>query len=231
MPIMAEQIKVLPPNIKDLPQLENINPLQPLKDLIQKDKAATLPLKGYILSVPPGSVFPVMMKTSVSSSDNNFGEIFICKLIEPVTLNGNIIIPIDSDVVGVIDSIEKPGRFNKHAKLDVKFTHFMLPDGSKVPIKAKIMTTDHTGVLRGGNIKSQLIKNLSSTSITATTGLLGGLLVGAVSNSIATGAAVGSGIGAIAGLGWIFSRKGKNIILKRDTMFNIVLEEPITAGK
>ena len=95
------------------------------------------------------------------------------------TNEGTEILPPSSKIVARISQIEKPKSFNRSGKVHLDFKYVELPDGTQIPIKAKLFSKKD--YLYRGKMNA-LAKGVGST--------LGGMAVGT---------AAGCGIGIAAG--------------------------------
>jgi hypothetical protein len=217
----AEEYKVLPP----VSSLENINNQQKFN--------TSSALQGSVSTVPTGTYFPVVMTSSLNSATSQMGEVFTAYTNAPISINGNTIVPENSQLVGQITYVDPAGRIGKYGIMDVRFTSVILPNGQKMPIYGKLMTSDKnvTGRLKGGSLKRQLATGVGSTVIGLGGGTLAGLTTGSLMGSAGGGAVFGLTTGGIASLVYIFARKGKDVTLPSGTKLNVMLEQPINVGK
>lgn len=95
------------------------------------------------------------------------------------TNEGTEILPPSSKIIAEISNIEKQKSFNRSAKIHLDFKYVELPDGTQIPIEAKIF--DKKDFLYRGKLNA-MGKGLGST--------LGGMAIGT---------AAGCGIGIAAG--------------------------------
>ncbi|MEI7473261.1 MAG: TrbI/VirB10 family protein [bacterium] len=219
----ADEYKVLPP-VSSFNNSVNTAP--------QYTAPATT-LQGSVSAVPSGTFFPVVMTSSLNSATSQMGEVFTAYTNAPVMLNGNTVIPENSQLVGQITYVDPAGRIGKYGVMDVRFTSVILPNGQKMPIYAKLQTTDKnaSGRLKGGSVKRQLATAAGSAVIGTGGGTLAGLTTGSLMGSASGGAVFGLTMGGIGSLVYIFARKGKDVSLPSGTKLNIVLEQPITVGR
>lgn len=223
LPAFADQeIMVLPP----VDNQTGVN-----QGSIYMDNSRQSVLKGSVYTVPVGTSFEIITNAEVSTKKNHVGEIFSATLNQPVAVGGDVIIPAGSEIFGQVTYNEDAGRVGKNALMEIKFTGIKPPYGNKIPMLGKIVTKDGTGVLRGGTLKSQLVKNVSSVAVTTAGGLGAGLAIGAIAGETGVGAAVGSSLGGIFGLGYIVVRKGKEVTLPIGTKMVVTLEQPLTVGQ
>lgn len=217
----ADEYKVLPP----VSSFENNANQATFKNFA--------PLQGSVSTIPTGTYFPVVMTSSLNSATSQMGEVFTAYTNAPITINGNTIIPENSQLVGQITYVDAAGRIGKYGVMDVRFTSVILPNGQKMPIYGKLMTTDKTvsGKLKGGSIKRQLATGVGSTVIGIGGGTIAGLTTGSLMGSAGGGAIFGLTTGGIASLVYIFARKGKDVSVPSGTKLNVILEQPINVGK
>jgi len=186
------------------------------------------PLKGQVTVVPSGTQFQVQTTNILSSTSTQLGEVLNAKIVSPIYVNGVEAVPAGSEAVGQVTYIQKAGRVGKNAVIDVKFTNIVLPNGQRVPVMGKIETIDKTGQLKGGEVKDQLLKSLGVAAASTAGGTLAGLGVGSLMGSAGGGAVFGVTAGSLIGLGWLFGRKGKEVVIPRDMNMVITLEQPLT---
>lgn len=224
-PVFAdEEIMVLPPLNDQSSQL--IPDQQPATEA---DNSSFL--KGTITTVPVGSSFEIITNSEISTETTRVGEIFTTTLSQPVTVGNNIVIPAGSEAYGQVTYSEDAGRVGRNAVMEIKFTSIKDPNGKKIPMMGKIVTKDGTGMLKGGSIKSQLVKSAAAVAIPATAGVFTGMGIGAIAGETGVGAAVGSSVGGLFGIGYMVYRKGKEVELPRGTKMIITLEQPLTVGQ
>ena len=223
--VLATNIAVLQPACA-----QEYKILPPIADQSIKDISNITPLKGQVATVPANSAFMITTNSSISSSSNQVGEIIIATVDNPISLNGNVIIPQGSEVIGQITYIENSGRIGKNAAMDVKFTTLKLTNGQKLPMSAKIITFDKSGTLKGGSLKKQIVTSVATGAVSTAGGTLAGLTVGSLMGAPGGGAVFGLTAGGIFSLGYIFARKGKEVNLPSGTKLNLQLEQPIILG-
>ncbi len=220
-PVFAdEEIMVLPPL--------NDEASQPQNDF---NSPTTKVLKGTVTTVPVGTSFEIITNSQISTTSTHVGELFTATLNQPIAVGENVAIPAGSEVYGQVTYSEDAGRVGRNAIMEIKFTSVKPPYGNKIPMMGKIVTKDNSGVLKGGSLKNQLIKNAAAVAIPATGGLITGLGIGALAGETGVGAAVGSSVGGIFGAGYMIYRKGKEVELPIGTKMIIMLEQPLTVGQ
>lgn len=222
---VADEYKVLPP------VTEFVEPAYTQNQGQQFNSNA--PLYGSVSTVPSGTYFPVVMTSSLNSATSQMGEVFTAYTSAPISIGGTTVIPENSQLIGQVTYIEPAGRIGKYGVMDVRFTSVILPNGQKIPVYGKLMTTDKnvSGKLKGGSVKRQLATAAGSAVIGTGAGTLAGLTTGSLMGSAGGGAVFGLTMGSVLALGYIFARKGKEVTLPSGTKLNVVLEQPINVSK
>ncbi len=238
-PVWAYDFMVLPPildeeedwNDKHLPDFSNEINNEINNTEVENKVSTSTPLKGTVSTIPVGTTFQIITNENINSQRNKVGETFSTALSHPISVDGNIIIPAGSEVIGQITYTEDSRRAGKNAKMEIKFTHIRLPNGPRIPIVGKIMTQDNTGVLKGGTVKNQLVSGVKQEAIATAGGALIGTGIGAIAGSAGAGMAVGATGGGVLGLGWLIWRKGKPVKIDSGTKMVVVLEQPFNIVK
>jgi len=248
-PAYAEEYLVLPP-IEEEESTQNYNPDydKPLSEFNSSTEQfyntntysapenASTPLntlQGRVTTVPVGTAFQVITDDTLNSKRSQVGEVFKATLAQPISINGDVVIPAGSEVTGQITYLQDSGRIGKNAKMEIKFTSIKPLYGNRVPIIAKVLTEDNTGIIKGGSLKEQLVSSAKAEAIITAGGTLAGAGIGAALGGVTagTGAAVGAASGAGIGIIYLFWRKGKDVKVPSGTKMVIMLEQPFNVGK
>ncbi|MEW5820718.1 MAG: hypothetical protein AB1782_11045 [Cyanobacteriota bacterium] len=186
------------------------------------------PLKGSVATAPRGTNFEVTIQNTINSMSSRVGDTFTAQIDEPLIIDGQTVIPPGSELVGQITYVESAGRIGKNALMDIRFTSVKLPNGERLPVNAKILTTDSSGVLKGGKNSNIVLKATGTAAGTTAAGAVAGTSAGAILGSVAGGAIFGTAVGGLVGVGYALYRKGKNIVLPSGTKLGVTLEQPLT---
>lgn len=216
-----EEIMVLPPVNDDGTQSQNY----------YSNNYKSPVLKGTVTTVPVGTSFEIITNSEINTKKSHVGQLFTATLNQPISVGTDIVIPAGSEVFGQVTYSEDAGRVGRNALMEIKFTSVKPPYGNKIPMIGKILTKDNTGLLRGGSVKQQLVKNASSVAVTTTGGLAVGTGIGAIASEAGVGAAVGAVTGGVIGLGYIIVRKGREVNIPMGTKMTVMLEQPLTVGQ
>jgi len=145
------------------------------------------------------------------------------------TNEGTEILPPSSRVIAKISQIEKPKAFNRSGKVHLDFKYVELPDGTQIPIKAKLFSKKdflYRGKLNalGKGVGSTLGGMAIGTAAGCGIGIAAGaVVVGGLAIGMPVGFAVGGAIGLIT--------PGLNYRAKAGDIVNIQLLDDLNVQK
>ncbi|MGH9396323.1 MAG: hypothetical protein ACRD18_05675 [Terriglobia bacterium] len=192
------------------------------------------PQPGDAFVITTHTQIPLELQSAISSRTAYAGMPIYCRTLYPVTLNDRMVIPVGSWVKGTITQVERPGRIHGKAKLGLRFDSLTLPNG---------VTKDISGVLAGfagnGNQgfkrqEGQIVgegtkgKDAETVLISGAEGAGIGSVAGISGGHSGAGAATGGTVGAVGGLIWVLATRGKEIVLRAGTDFQLETTRPIT---
>ncbi|MGH9357857.1 MAG: hypothetical protein ACRD1O_01620 [Terriglobia bacterium] len=195
--------------------------------------ARKAPQPGDEIVIPAGTQIPIELTSSVSSRTAYAGQPVYGRTTYPVTVSNRIVIPVGAYVQGTVTQVVRPGRIRGKAQLGFRFESITLPSG---------VTKSFNAILAGfaGNGKEGFKRSESKVEGEGTKGKDAGTVAvsgaeGAGIGSIAgisgghsgAGAAVGAAGGALGGLIWVLATRGKEIVLRRGTDFQLELNRPL----
>ena len=145
------------------------------------------------------------------------------------TKEGTEILPPSSKVIAEITNIKKPKSFNRSGKVYLDFNYIERPDGTHVPIEAKLFNKKE--FLHRGKLNA-LGKGVGSTLGGMAVGTAAGCGIGIAAGAViiggfAIGMPIGFAVGGIAGL----VTPGLNYKAKAGDKINIQLLDDLTIQK
>lgn len=163
--------------------------------------------------IPEGRVLVVSLDQSVSTKDNSDGDRFQASLAEPVTADGQTVIPVGARATGTVVKAQSAGRVKGGAILELSLDSVTI-HGQKYSIETSMF--EEAGKGRG---KRTVV------------GGGGGAALGAIVGAIA-GGGKGAAIGALAGggagtAGAAFTGK-RDIVLPAETRLHFKLSRHLT---
>ena len=200
-----------------------------------------IPLRGRVTSIPAGTSMMVHLTGPIHSYTSHVGDPVSAVLENDIAYaGGGVAIPRGSEVMGQVVFAEPSGRMGKSGSVDIHFNSIKTPDGTMVPFRGHINTSDQSGVLSGKasrnyrdyNIPRRFVKGVgeavTGTAIGATSGVALGGLLSAV--SVGTGAVLGTAAGGAAGIGYALWHKGKDVIVPAGSRFQVLVDQELSVN-
>lgn len=114
-----------------------------------------LPVLGATL--PVGAEIEIRLKNKIATDTSKPVDAIEAVVIAPVSVDGRVIIPAGSKVLGSVLSVHQSARPGAHATLDLEFTDLQRPSEAGVNISAKASevnnareTVNEKGIIQGG---------------------------------------------------------------------------------
>lgn len=166
------------------------------------------------VTVPASTAIAVELNTTVASNASRQGDPVEATLTAPLEVDGRIVAPAGSELLGRVTAVEASGRVRGRAMLEVRFDR-----------------------LRAGSVTHEIdtdpiryVADSTRSDDARTVGIGAGLgaLVGAIADG-GQGAAVGAAIGAGGGTAVVLSTPGDEVNLGAGTPLEARLAQPFTA--
>ncbi len=173
------------------------------------------------VTVPSGERLAVELVGGLSSAGSQVGDTFRVRVARDVEADGELAIPAGSEIHGLVSEVVSAGaKRGQPAKLVLKFTDLVLPDGQTVPIRA---TLEEIAASRPGRKAATVGGGAAAGAV------LGRVLAG--SGSRGKGTVIGALVGALAGAA-IASQTAasEEIEIPAGTLFNLRLDEAVEIG-
>ena len=175
--------------------------------------ALPLPPPPQKVTVPSGTALTVRLVDAIDSEKNQAGETFHATLNNPLTLNGDVVVPSGSEVQGHLTDVKSAGKFAGQSVVVLQLDS-ITSGGNTYNIQTDQYTKQ--GSSRGKNTAEKVGAGAGIGAI------LGGILGGG--KGAAIGAAAGGGLGA----GAQAASKSQQIKLPSETVLNFTLQAPVT---
>lgn len=190
-------------------------------------------LKGYVSTAPSGTRMSTTSSALISSEYAQIGDQIQVTLGQDIAANGQVIIPAGSAILGQVVNVRNAGRTGRHGELSIRFNRAQLPDGRSIPLSARLVTADGSGIIKGGTGKQRAGKYAKRTVGGAALGAGVGALSGLIANGgtgAARGAIWGSAIGGATGLGSAAVSRGEEAVIRPGEPLEIMLDQPLTVN-
>jgi hypothetical protein len=184
---------------------------QPAPPPYVRTRPANLP---DTLTVPAGTVIQVRTTDWLSSEKSQTGDVFIATLVQPIVVDGWVVMRRNQNIIGHVTDAKKAPRGGGVSKLQLDLSQLTLVDGQLVPVQTTLL-----------NASAGTSNGRAAAAVGLTTGT--GAAIGAGFGG-GPGAAIGAGAGFTAGvLGVLFTR-GKPTIVPPEDVLTFKLESPLT---
>ncbi len=179
------------------------------------------------LRILPGQKFILRLETSIHTNSTRRGDRVQFVTAGDVLVDNRIVIPAQSEVSATVTKSKRAGRLAGRATVQLRFDQVRLPDGTAFPLRATIIRVGVTPVdtktgqpdLKG---EAGAGGNIGAVASAAGQGALIGLMTGSLKGSM-YGGAIGAGIAAVG----MILKRGPDLDLPRDTMFEARFDQPI----
>src|SRR5579872_2576067 len=185
------------------------------------------------ITVGSGTKVPLSLINSISTKHSAAGDSVYLETAYPVVVNGRVVIPVGSYVMGTVTQIKKPGRVKGRGELYIRFDSLTLPNGVTRDFRARMggMDAGGSGSLDRdeGKVTSEGNKagDLKTVAETAGAGASIGGIAGAAAGHVGMGLGIGAAAGAAAGLIGVLMSRGPDAILEKGTTVEMVLDRPL----
>ncbi len=160
------------------------------------------------------SVIGLQIETSINSDRAEVEDPVIAHVSRDVRVGGQVAIPAGSKAHGEVTLVERGGRLRDRARLGVRFTSIVLPDGNRVRLVSE-------PIFREGDSPTRE----SAAKIGG--GAIGGAIIGGILGG-GKGAVIGSTVGAGAGSAAVLAGGRNAATLPSGTPVTVRLTEPAT---
>ena len=165
------------------------------------------------ITIPAGTTLRLDLGTALASDTSKVEDAVQATLRQAVSVDGAVVLPVGTELKGVVTAVERPGRVKGRAQIAYRFNTLLAADET---YKVKTSAIGHQG---------EATKSEDATKIGVGAGagaVLGGILGGG------DGAAKGAAIGGAAGTGVVLATRGKELKLAPGLNVATTLTAPLT---
>ncbi len=166
------------------------------------------------LTIPAGTVIKVRTNDWLSSEKSQPGDVFIATLVQPIVVDGWVVMRRNQSIIGHVTAAKKAPRGGGVSKLQLDLSQLTLVDGQLVPVQTTLL-----------NASAGTSNGRAAAAVGLTTGT--GAAIGAGFGG-GPGAAIGAGAGFTAGVLGVLFTKGKPTIIPPEDVLTFKLENPLT---
>jgi hypothetical protein len=206
------------------------------------EKSSSENTSAGTVTLSAGTQAKIVLLGGVSASNSRPGDSFQARLVEPVRLDSQIVLPEGTLLGGKVVSRTPPRMLSRAGSLMLSFTELMLPGKSGIPASASVSAAEldersHTKIDPEGKLhgdrpgKAWMAINVGVTGGIAKEADDGTQLVIEAIVSAATDAST-AGSARIAGICasslFLLTRHGRDVVLPKFTEMNVVFDRPLS---
>jgi hypothetical protein len=193
------------------PSIPSKQPIAP--STTEKDEVAT---SFPAVTIPAGTRISIRTIDAIDSTRNHVGDRFQASLEEPLSVDGDVVVPKGSDVYGRLEESKETGTFTGRSELKLELTGIVV-HGQTVPL----VTGEYelSGKSKGESTAKRTV---------------GGAAIGSIIGALAgggKGAAIGAGTGAGVGVASEIITKGDQVKIPSETLLDFTLQQSVTIPK
>jgi type IV secretion system protein VirB10 len=179
--------------------------------------------------IPQGSHALLRLMNSISTRTAREGDYVYMRTATPIVNNGQIVVPSDSYVQGVVTSSKRSGRVKGRAELAIRIETLTLPSGTVVKIAPHFGSVDSEGteqqVTREGSVQQGGSKEMDAARIATLGGT--GAAIGGLADRSWKGAGIGAGVGAGVGTAVVLLTRGREVELKQGSTVDVIFQRAV----
>jgi type IV secretion system protein VirB10 len=206
------------------------NPSVPV--LTRREPVPDAPVVQGAYVVPVGTRILLRLTNAVNTKRSAPGDRIYLQTAMPVFVNGHMVIPQGSYVVGSITESERAGRVKGRSGLNFRFETLTLPNGVSRDFLSRAGSVDTAGSLdrKEGRITGDSGKGSDARTVAGTTaaGTGIGTIAGAAAGNYGMGMGIGAAAGAAAGLARVLGSRGPDVVIPQGTTMELVLDRELT---
>lgn len=164
------------------------------------------------LQIPAGTEIIVRLIDPVDSENDRLGQTYRASLDQPVTVNGQTVVPRGADAIATLIDAQKSGRIQGRTSLTL--------DLKNVTVNGRQYDITTTGVSQESSSRgARSAKVIGGTAAV-------GAIIGAIAGG-GKGAAIGAGSGAAAGTAAQVITSGQKVKVPAETRLSFTLQNPV----
>jgi hypothetical protein len=190
-------------------------------------------LPGFSMAaeIPQGAHALLRLVNSVSTRTAREGDYVYLRTASPIVVNGQIVVPTDSYVQGVVSHAQRSGRVKGRAELGIRIETLTFASGKTVQVTPHLASVDSEGsdqkvatdenqVRQGGD------RGRDAAQIATLSGT--GAAIGGLADRSWKAAGIGAGVGGGVGLASVLLTRGREIELRQGSTIDVVFDRPVS---
>jgi hypothetical protein len=180
--------------------------------------------------IPKGSHALLRVINAISTRTAREGDYIYMRTATPIVSGGEIVVPAESYVQGVVTRSVRSGRVKGKAELAIRIETLTLPSGKVVKFSPTLASVESGGgdqkvVGNESEIKQGSDHGADAVKIAGTAGA--GAALGGLADRSWKGAGIGSAAGSAAGLATVLLTRGREVELNQGSTIDVVFERTV----
>jgi hypothetical protein len=179
--------------------------------------------------IPQGSHVLLRMVNSINTRTAAEGNYVYMRTATPIVSDGQIVVPAESYVQGVVVHSKRSGRVQGRAELSIRIETLTFPSGKVVKIAPHLSSVDSADsdqkVDQEGGVQQGGSKGTDAAKIATTAGT--GAALGAIVDRSVRGAGIGAGAGGAVGLATVLLSRGREVELRQGATVDVTFERAV----
>jgi hypothetical protein len=179
--------------------------------------------------IPQGSHALLRLMNSVTTRTAHEGDYVYLRTATPVVANGQVVIPADSYVQGVISHAVRSGRVKGRAELGIRIETLTLASGRVIQLSPHLASVEAGGSDQQVTSEHQIEQGGSKGSDAARVATMSGAgaSIGGLADRSWKGAGIGAGAGGAVGLASVLLTRGREVELRQGATIDVVFDRPV----
>jgi hypothetical protein len=181
--------------------------------------------------IPKGSHVLLRMVNSVTTRTAREGDYVYLRTATPIVVDGQVLVPADSYVQGIVSHAKRSGRVSGHAELGLRIETLTLPAGKVLKVAPQLKSVDSDGTdqkveTKEGQVQQGSSQGADAVRIASMGGV--GAAIGGMADHGWKGAGIGAGAGGAVGLASVLLSRGREVELKQGSTIDVVFERAVS---
>ena len=191
---------------------------------------AFAPTLAVAAEIPQGAHMLLRMENSVSTRTARGGDYVYLRTASPISIGGQIVVPVGSYVQGVVTQSKRSGRVAGRAELAIRLETLTLATGAVFRFSPHLALVDsgESGQRVAGHenaVEQAPEHEKDATRIAILAG--SGAAIGGLADQSIKGASIGAGVGSAVGLATVLLSRGREVELRPGAALDVVFDRAI----
>src|SRR5579862_448042 len=177
--------------------------------------------------IPKGAHIALRMVNSINTRTAQEGDYVYLRTATPLAADGQIVVPLDAYVQGVVSHAKRSGRVSGRAELGIRLETLTFPSGKVFKFSPRLSSVDSNETEQKVNYEEDIIKQgpthgQDAARIAILAG--SGASIGGIADRSWQGAGIGAGIGSAVGLATVMLTRGRETELRQGAVLDVVFD-------